>query len=227
MSKDKQSDFMRGYDNGVLNTATNVYYELKKKLENCDASEKRTYKALLKELLKKYDKYIMRFGKTKPTKYEKAFCYLYTLEYRGKKVKVYTDDYGQQDYFYYKNQSYSGGAYNPNIDDYVRFIIDRDLDHICDLSDIDIRYAGAHIQYKNHEHTEILFTYRLEELKTFSNSEGEFDIDAIKQECIRLLELLFSDEEFQESERKRKESGSLYFHEMMEQEENKLEKKGN
>lgn len=221
MSKKKQNDFMRGYDNGVLNTATHIYYEIERKLESCSASEKKIYKALMKELLKEYDKYIMRFGKTKPTKYEKAFCYLYTLEYRGQKVKIYADDYGQQDYFYYKNKSYGAGAYNPNVDDYVKFIVDRDLDYIYDLSDIDRRYSGAHIQYKNHEHTEISFTYRLEELKTFSNSESKFDIDAIKKECIKILETLFANKEFQESERKRKESGNLYFSEMMEEYERK------
>lgn len=36
------------------------------------------------------------------------------LVYRGERVPVYLDDYGQQDYMIYRSEVYGGGAYNFN-----------------------------------------------------------------------------------------------------------------
>ncbi len=43
------------------------------------------------------------------------------IRYRGERVKVYADDYGQCYYFVYKGHSYSCGMYNY---DYLREIVD-------------------------------------------------------------------------------------------------------
>ena len=34
------------------------------------------------------------------------------LKYRGEKIPVYSDDYGQQDFIVYKGKSFYGGSYN-------------------------------------------------------------------------------------------------------------------
>jgi len=45
------------------------------------------------------------------------------LEYRGEKIPMYIDDYGQQIFIVYNNKAYYGGAYNINTNiDFCTFI---------------------------------------------------------------------------------------------------------
>lgn len=57
-----------------------------------------------------------------------TYAYIRTLVYRGKKIPVYSDDYGQQDIIFYKRRVIGGGAFN--------FL--SDLDFISHVDDIDL-----------------------------------------------------------------------------------------
>lgn len=52
------------------------------------------------------------------------------VKYRGKKIKVYADDYGQCYYFLYNGKSYSCGTFNPDYLGEIVDVIDDDLDKV-------------------------------------------------------------------------------------------------
>lgn len=51
------------------------------------------------------------------------------VRYRGKKAKVYVDDYGQCYYFIYKGHEYYCGTYNLDYLGEIMSVIDSDLSH--------------------------------------------------------------------------------------------------
>ena len=53
-----------------------------------------------------------------------------TVKYRGKKIKVYADDYGQSYYFLYNGKSYSCGTYNFDYIGEIVSVLDSDLDEV-------------------------------------------------------------------------------------------------
>lgn len=50
------------------------------------------------------------------------------IRYRGKKIPVYVDDYGQCYYFLYNGKSYSCGTYNSDYIGEIVSVVDEDLD---------------------------------------------------------------------------------------------------
>lgn len=224
MNIKKQDERIRMYEHGKSAMAQEVYQLLTDTTASGNLTAEQKLKKFTKDFCKQFDAYIPRFGDTKPTKYEKKFCYLTTYEYRGFKVKVYDDDYGQQFYFYFNNINIGCGAYNLDYESCIRHEVDEYLDLICRMSNIDIKYAGAELRYANHEHTEIVLNYRLEELYRFYlDTDKSFDIDDIKQKCQTMLDTLFSSEEFKKSEEERRARGDLYFYELIEQMESEEE----
>ena len=218
----QHDDSTRMYEMGKSNAISDVYSMMERILTSGDDPNKRI-DDFCNEFCKRYDGYIRMFGDTKPTTYEERFCYSKTISYRGVEVRLYDDDYGQQYYFYYKGRQYGCGAFNTLPERYVQYVINEDLDAIYDLSNTDIRYAGGRIEYSNHEHTDISFTYRMQELLHFHSDSGKFDIESIKGECLNRLEELFQSKEFIESEKERKASGSLFLNELMENKSHKEE----
>ncbi len=51
-----------------------------------------------------------------------------TLRYRGKRIRVYVDDYGQSYYFKYRGREYGCGAYNIDYVGEIIAVVDDDLD---------------------------------------------------------------------------------------------------
>ncbi len=49
------------------------------------------------------------------------------VKYRGKRIKVYADDYGQCYYFIYKGHEYCCGTYNPDYLGEIVSVVDADL----------------------------------------------------------------------------------------------------
>ena len=174
-----------------------------------DSSFKKEFTKILK---KKYGEYIVSFGESKPTKYEKKFCYFKTINYRGYKIDVFDDDYGQSCYFYFNNHQYGCGTYNFEYEECIKYIVDEYLDKLFNFALIDKKYSGAYLRYVDHEHTKISFTYRMEKIKEF---DASMSIDGIKKECINMLDNLFKNEEFIKMENERKSRGDLYFHELI------------
>lgn len=222
MSK-KKKDLMNdpnyvNFEWGKVDLATKVNdlldYSLK---ENINIQE------FAKKFKKEYAPYINIWGKTKPTKFELKFNYLETYKYRGFKIKVFDDDSGQQYYFYFNNKCIGCGAYNFDYKGCIENEVDHYLDDIFDFYDLDKKYAGAYLKYNNHEHTEILFTYRLDMIKVifYPKEDGTFNIEEIKQHCVDKLEDLFASEEFHEKEKSRKQSNNIYFKEVMDKLRNK------
>jgi len=215
-----QDPNMRNYEWGQSVCATRVN-SLIEEVSNMDLDSKlrlNKFKIFIEKFRKEWDGYIYKIGKTKPSKYEMKFNYLKTYKYRGYKIKVFNDDYGQQYYFYFNNECHGCGTYNFDYEGCIRYEVDHYLDDIFDFWDLDIKYAGARLKFNNHEHTEILFTYRMDSLKIFfPNEDGTFDIEDIKKQCVKMLDELFASEEFQKSESERKASGNLYFSEMISQ----------
>lgn len=203
----KTNEYMRSYDYGKSNGITDVFNEI------TDLDETVTKKEILKLLKKKYPEYICAFGKQKPTKYENKFCYLKTYSYRGYKVRVYNDDYGQQYYFYFNNRCHGCGTYNFNYEDCIRYEIDHYLDDYYSLEKEDKRFFGAYLRYIDHEHTKMGLSFRGELLKTFDLSK--YSEEETKQLSLAILNKLFESKEFQELEKERISKGNLYFSEMM------------
>ena len=132
---------------------------------------------------------------------------------------IFDDDYGQQFYFYYKGHTHGCGTYNLEYEEYVKYIIDKDLDEICDLSKFDDRFFGAYCRYANHEHTKVDFTFRGELIDTYGIDESDPNsIEKICQKCVKLLEKLFNNPEFIKMEEERIASGDLYFNELVKKE---------
>jgi hypothetical protein len=52
------------------------------------------------------------------------------VKYRGKRIKVYIDDYGQSYYFRYKGKSYGCGTYNFDYLGEIVSVVDNDLDEV-------------------------------------------------------------------------------------------------
>jgi len=203
----------RNFEWGKVDLASEV-----NKLLDESLKENINIKDFAKKFKKEYAPYIASYGSKKPTKFELKFNYWKTYNYRGFKVKIFDDDYGQQYYFYFKGKCIGCGAYNFDWEGCVQYGVDHYWDEIYDVSNLDKKYLGAYLQYNNHEHTEILFTYRMEEAGLFYPKEdGTFDIEDIKKQCVDGLEHLFASKEFQESEAQRKANGNLYFSEMLEQ----------
>lgn len=206
----------RNFEWGKVDLASEV-----NNLLDASIKENINLKEFAKKFKKEYALYIASYGSKKPTKFELKFNYLETYKYRGFNIKIFDDDYGQQYYFYFNNKCIGCGAYNFDFKGCIENEVDHYLDDIFDFSSLDKKYSGAHLKYNNHEHTEILFTYRLEEVGLFyPREDGTFNIEDIKKQCIKSLDNLFASKEFQESERNRKAKGNLYFHEMIEQMEN-------
>lgn len=67
------------------------------------------------------------------------------IRYRGKKVKVYIDDYGQCYYFIYKGNEYPCGAYNIDYLGEIVGVIDADLNEEIDVSAIEPHSPSAKV----------------------------------------------------------------------------------
>ena len=212
MKKTKaQQQFENGYEQGKLSVVSHLYYEFSNK-------KKVGKDKLLKFLRENYEEYVPEFGSEKQTPYEKRFCYMTTVVYRNQKVDVFVDDYGQQYYFYYKNKSYSCGAYNFEYEDYIHYIIDEDLDYILNLAFMDKRFFGAYCKYANHEHTKVDFTFRGVLIDTYDIDANDKDsLEKICNDCVERLNKLFDDPEFIKHEEERKAKGNLYFNEIVEE----------
>lgn len=52
------------------------------------------------------------------------------VKYRGKRIKVYADDYGQCYYFLYNGKSYGCGTYNSDYLGEIVSVVDGDLDRV-------------------------------------------------------------------------------------------------
>lgn len=52
------------------------------------------------------------------------------VKYRGKRIRVYDDDYGQCYYFIYNGKPYSCGTYNFDYIDEIISVVDDDLDKV-------------------------------------------------------------------------------------------------
>lgn len=219
MSKKNMMDdpIFRNYEWGKVNTVTSINDIIEDVLQS-DVNDKDKFKVFIKRFRKYFKGYFMEYGTSKPTKFEKKFCYLDTYIYRGIKVDVFDDDYGQQYYFYFNGRSIGCGAYNTDYKHCIEYEVDHYLDDIFSYSEIDKIYSGAYLKYNNHEHTEIVLTYRMDELQVWTLEEGEeFDIDVIKYSGLGILDSLFESEEFKKSEAERKAKGDLYFNEIIEQ----------
>lgn len=137
------------------------------------------------------------------------------FSYRGKRVDVFMDEPGQQYYFVYKDKTVSCGAFNTDWKDVVKYTIDQDLDYILNMATVDERFYGAYVMYGNHKHTKVQLHFRGEVIAEFEvHNKNHMEIGA---KCEKILHDLFENPEFIKSEIKRKESGNLYIHEMMEQ----------
>lgn len=172
----------------------------------------RVFKELFEE---KYGEYIPSYGDKKPTKYEDKFCYVTTYKYRGYKIRIYDDEQGQQFYFYFDNESYSCGAFNPDYKSVVKYVVDEKLDTVYRFSIMNsINYCGAFLKYSNHEHTDMVLTYRLVELKHYPVND-DTNTDDVIEDCFKTLNELFTSEAFKRSEEERLKKDNLYFHELM------------
>lgn len=52
------------------------------------------------------------------------------VKYRGERISVYDDDYGQAYYFLYKGKTYGCGAYNFDYIGEIMSVVDDDLDKV-------------------------------------------------------------------------------------------------
>lgn len=208
----------RDYEHGKSDVATHV-----DSMIEMAVAEGMDMKAFRKAFKKEFSPYIAVMGKKGPSRFEMKFNYLKTFKYRGLKIKVFTDDAGQQNYFYLNGERIGCGAYNLDWEGYIEYEVDHFLDDIYQFSDLGMKYCGAWLVYRNHEHTEISLRYRGEELRVFHpGRDGTFDIEAIKAECTKALDNLFSSREFQDYESRRKASGNLYFNEMLDEVGNEI-----
>lgn len=208
------------FEKGKSTVVTDIHQKIKRLLADKELSDKRKLKMIEKILSKDYKAYIEEYGEIKPTAYEKKFCYARTHEHRNIKVDIYIDDYGQQEYFYYKGK-HVAGAYSTDVEDYIDYIIDNDLDTIIEMSSLNTKYKGAVLKYKDYKHTKVIFVYRNEELKMFdlSSTTSKVNLNSIQefiQKCCKTLDELFNDAKFQEAERERVKSNNLYLHEIIE-----------
>ena len=71
------------------------------------------------------------------------------IKYRGKKIKIYADDYGQCYYFIYKKRSYSCGSYNTDYLYEITSVIDDDLDEVFYVQPIKPHHPSAKV-YKRY-----------------------------------------------------------------------------
>ena len=203
----KVNEYMDAYEDGKSDAITTVVDEIN------DMNEHASKKDILKFIKKKYAEYICSFGKNKPTKYENKFCYIKTYSYRGYKIRVYNDDYGQQYYFYFNNQNHGCGAYNLDYEDCIRYEIDHYLDDYCCLEKDDDRFFGAYLKYADHEHTKMELAFRGKQFYVFDlNKHNE---EEIRQLSLEMLNELFESKKFQESEKERIAKGNLYISELM------------
>lgn len=87
------------------------------------------------------------------------------LLYRGKLVRVYMDDPGQQYYAVIDNLKYYFGAYNFNYIDDIFYIIDNMIDIIYKFEG---KFFGAQLKFvKKETSRDLILTYRLREIKVF------------------------------------------------------------
>lgn len=176
--------FQKGYENGKLNVVADIDYYVQNRMKKSKARDK-----LIEYLDTHYKDYLPRFGTIEPTEYEKKHCYCSTFRYRDIDVDIFDDDYGQQFYFYYKGSSYSCGSFNPDYEECVKYVIDKDLDEIYSFIKIDDKYSGAYLRYLDHEHTKIVLTYRLKQINVFDDIS---DIDSLITQSTKILDDLFT-----------------------------------
>lgn len=87
--------------------------------------------------------------KEKPTLYEILHNKAGTIFYRGKIIRVFNDDMGQQYYFYYKGECIGCGPYNPDYKGFVRSFLDDRLDYICTVDTSDFpSVVKATLEYR-------------------------------------------------------------------------------
>lgn len=103
---------------------------------------------------------IPSFGTSEPTEYEKKHCFVRTFGYRNINVDIFVDDYGQCYYFYLLGEQYSCGSFDPFPEDYIKYEIDKRLDTLCFLGNINKKYWGAEVKYDDIEHTSRSLYYR-------------------------------------------------------------------
>lgn len=86
-------------------------------------------------------------------------------EYRGFKVPVYLDDYGQQYYIKFDGEEVGLGTYNLNYESEIESIIDHKLDFICTFD----KYPGAVLSwfFNGYNDRDIKLSYRSRTLKVF------------------------------------------------------------
>lgn len=70
------------------------------------------------------------------------------VRYRGKRISVYSDDPGQQFYFYYKGECVGCGAFNPYYEDYIKSYLDDKMDRICSIDTDDFPGMRARLEYR-------------------------------------------------------------------------------
>jgi len=153
-----------------------------------------------------------KFGKRKPTKYERENCYCKTHSYRDYDIDIFNDDCGQCFYFYFNNEGISCGTYNCYPEEYIEYVIDHYLDTIY-IFHKEKKFYGAKIVFDDHEHTKASLYYH-----------GEFvchiPIDISKRQQIKdatiMLNVLFSSPEFQKREQERRAKADYYINELME-----------
>lgn len=150
--------------------------------------------AAMRNYLKgKYPEYIESFGENGPTEFENKFRFVETYKYRNALVNIYMDDYGQQYYFYYKDNIYCCGSYC----DYmpvVECVIDFDLDTICAYVERNPKFAGAYCKFANKAHTKVSITYRGDVVKTYKVEKGDqAAIARIREEGEQIIEGLTVD----------------------------------
>ncbi len=85
-----------------------------------------------------------------------------TLDYRGKHVDFYMDDYGQQFYTVYDGEEISFGSYNTNYKEDMKYIIDRKLDIITTFPELkkDGIYGAELRWFDNAGWEDIKLTYK-------------------------------------------------------------------
>lgn len=87
--------------------------------------------------------------KEKPTLYEILHDKMKTIFYRGKIIRVFSDDPGQQYYFYYKGERIGCGAFNPEYEGFVKSYVDEKLDYICAIDSSDFpSVVKATLEYR-------------------------------------------------------------------------------
>lgn len=85
----------------------------------------------------------------KPTLREILHDKVKTIFYRGKAVRVFNDDPGQQYYFYYKGERIGCGAFNPDYEGFVKSFLDDRLDYICTIDASDFpSVVKATLEYR-------------------------------------------------------------------------------